>query len=260
MVVDTIYKKTKGLSDSGASLMGAVLCLLLLLMIGEARAFNFTPTESEWARWPYYCQAMYAHLDVAKSNGYWKRIPKKDADYWFKLGDQEGGAWHYCAGLSHLDQAEAEFNPVLREQKYRGAIADVMFSYNRTLVTSPWSARYSVALARAYRGLKEYVHAARFLNEAIAYHPDNIAAYSLLSLVLMDQGQYAEAKAVLLRGDGVVQGKSAEFAYFLGLASVELGEFAAAREYADRANSLGYPLGGLRQKIDAAERASLKKK
>lgn len=239
----------------------SLLWFFLPLVVSDVWGYSFTPTEVEWMRWPYYCQAMYAHLDVAYRNGYWKRIPKAEADKWFKIGDNAGGAWHYCAGLTHIDRAEADLNPVSRERTFHEGIGAVMFSYDRTEPTSPWYATYTVTIARGYRGLKDYANAIRFLNEGMKSHPEHIASYSMLALVYMDQGLFNEAKSVLLKGDEVAQGKSSELAYYLGFVSLELGDIDNARVYLNIAESLGYPLlEGLKKKIEDAERSSVKKK
>ncbi len=241
---------TKKAKKARLFIIGFFMCYVVIC---DVAAFNFTPTEVEFVRWPHYCQAMYAHLDVAKRNGFWKRVPKSEADTWFKIGDRNGGAWHYCAGITHLDRAMAAASSAKRERLYRGAIADVMFSYDRTEVSSPWWAMYSVAIARAYRGLKEYDTAIRFLEEVIKHHPQRINAYTLLGLIYKDKKDIVAAKKIFLQGNEIADEKSSEILYMLGLLSIDIGEVDEAKKYADQAAKLGYPLTGLDRKIKKFE-------
>jgi len=223
-------------------------------MPSTALGYNFEPTMAEFQRWPYFCQAMYARTSVAKGNGFWKMVPKSDADKWFKIGDKNGGAWHYCTGLTHLDQGEASLNPHERERKFRGAIADIMFSVTRTDNTSSWMALYMVGLGRAYRGLEQYDEAIKVLSNSITDFPKHLNAYTLLSLVYRDTKNLSAAKDVLIAADKISNGKSAEINYFLGLVAVDLGDLEEARRYADKARKLGYPLKGLHNKIKRHEK------
>jgi len=228
--------------------------LIYFSSTGTAFSFTFTPTLAEFHRWPYFCQAMYARTNVARKNGFWKLIPKAEADKWFKIGDRNGGAWHYCAGLTHLDQAEAALLPAKRNKLFNGAIADVMFSVERTDNASPWMALYIVALGRAYRGLEQYNNAVKILNESIRNFPSHINAYSLLSLVYRDKNDLQSAEKILLQGDKVSNGKNPEINYFLGMVSVDLGKIKEAKQYAAKASKLGYPMKGLSDKIRKKEK------
>jgi len=52
-----------------------------------------------------------------------------------------------------------------------------------------------------------------------------------------------------LRGDKMVEGRSAEIQYNLGLVLLELGDIEEAQIAARKAYELGYPLPGLRNKL-----------
>lgn len=234
-----------------------VVSFLILTGVGAGNVyadFSFEPTEIEFQHWPYYCQAMYAHLAVAYENGYWKRIPKKDADEWFLVGDKAGGAWHYCAGITMIDRAKAELNPKKREALLRGGIGSVMWSFDRNRLgpSSPWNALYLTAMARGHIGLKEYETALKLMDELLKHQPGYVDLYLIKSMAYMDMGEYSKAKEALLKGDVVSDGKSSEVKYFLGLVSVELGDIGAAEEYSRQTKLLGYPLSGLDKKIKDA--------
>ena len=91
--------------------------------------------------------------------------------------------------------------------------------------------------------------AEKLLAEVIARNPRLSEAYSLLSLLYWESDQLDQAREVLEKGNAAVDQKSAEIHYFLGLLLVEMGEMEPAVEHARSAYALGYPLPGLRNKL-----------
>jgi len=73
-------------------------------------------------------------------------------------------------------------------------------------------------------------------------------------MMLSRSGEREEAVKVLKRGEVATKGKSAEIQYNLGLYMLDLGDVEAARQYAEAAYRLGYPLQGLKKRL--AERSA----
>ncbi|MBE9490935.1 MAG: hypothetical protein IMY67_11615 [Bacteroidetes bacterium] len=238
---------------SKKNILKCAVFLVFNLLIVNVHAFSFTPTEIEFLQWPHYCKAMYARTQIAQRNGFWKRVSKSEADKWFRIGDKNGGAWHYCSGLTKLDRAKIATDPNKREQLFRAAHYAAKFSLDRTDTSSPWAAMFLIHMARAHRGLEEYDKGIKLLEVVFKKHPDNTNAYSLASLIYKDQKKFKKARDILLQGDEIAKGNSAEIKYFLGLVSIDLKEIVEAKKYAKQAAKLGYPLTGLSTKISELE-------
>src|SRR5262249_19561300 len=87
------------------------------------------------------------------------------------------------------------------------------------------------------------------LKGGIQDHPDRMDLYGMLALVYRDQKRLDAAKDTLVRADKLSKGESAEIQYNLGLINLELGDVASAVENAQRAYDKGYPLPGLKNKL-----------
>ena len=74
----------------------------------------------------------------------------------------------------------------------------------------------------------------------------------MLGNFLYKDGKYDEARKVLQDGLDKVSNPSAEMHYFLGMIELKQGSFDSAREQAQKAYKLGYPLPGLRNRLKAA--------
>jgi tetratricopeptide (TPR) repeat protein len=107
-------------------------------------------------------------------------------------------------------------------------------------------------LGVAYRGLKKPEKALEYLQKAIAEQPSYAPAYSVMSMVLRDAGNLEGARDVLVRGNEATRGESAEIHYLLGLTYLDLNDVPAARRHADEAYRRGYPLPGLRDRLQRA--------
>jgi tetratricopeptide (TPR) repeat protein len=91
--------------------------------------------------------------------------------------------------------------------------------------------------------------AAQLLQDLIPDQPQNDVLYSATAVMLRRLGHLERAKAILLQGNEATQSSSAEICYNLGLVSLELGELDDAVAYAELAYEKGYPLPGLRMKL-----------
>ena len=92
--------------------------------------------------------------------------------------------------------------------------------------------------------------ALKILQDNLRNHSKHEALYSAIAIIHWKRGVLEEAKAILLRGDEALDSDSAEINYNLGLVLLELGELDEAERRAQLAYGLGYPLQGLRRKLE----------
>ncbi len=206
------------------------------------------PTDSEWQQFPPYCRARYSVTLYARGTRFEGSVPPDEMQRW---RGQTGSFWevlhHHCYGLIQLSRAPRVTDAGQRRYLYERAVDEFSFAYQNT--EHPLRAQSAVQLGLAYKGLDEPDLALRYLDEALANNPKLESAYSAKGLILRQKGSLEEAKTTLLRGLDAVGGASAELNYFLGLTYFDLKDFTKAREYADKAYALGYPLPGLRNML-----------
>lgn len=236
--------------------MAAVLFAFSLLSLAEGVfAYDFTLSDREFAGWPKWCQELYVTTDVGRRSPFVARI-SRDAAERARTNPQLNGFWHYCAAMVWLERARAEPDPNRAEYMYRKTIDETSFNYALTPSGHFLRGDMGATLGLAYRGVKEYDKAMEFLEKAIHEEPTHPQSYTAMYLVLRDLGRNDEAREILIRGNEATKGKSAELHYFLGLAYVDAGDAASARKHADQAYRLGYPLPGLKNKLDRLEAAN----
>jgi tetratricopeptide (TPR) repeat protein len=231
----------------------AVLALNILMCLADPLAAqDVNPSEREFAAWPRWCQELFVTTDTGRKTPFVARIPS-DIALRTRGNPQLNGFWHYCAGIIWLDRARAERDEGRAAFMYRKTIDEVSFNYALTASDHPLRGEMGTLLGLAYRGLGEHEKALEFLEKALKEEPDYAPAYTATYLVLRDAGRYNEARETLLRGNEAARGESAELHYFLGLAYIEAGDVASARKHANQAYKLGYPLPGLRNKLERLE-------
>jgi len=228
---------------------GFLLFVYLFIVNGIVRAYTFVPTELEFEAWPYKCKAIYVGTTVGKKTTFSNRIPAKEVNEWRTIAQHEGGAWHYCAGLVYLSRGRTERFPEAKKVHLDRALAEISYTYTRIKKGSPWTAEVGVSLARVYRSLGESEKALDVLQKIIRIAPEYAHPYFLSALIYKDKNDLKAAKEVLLTGNKKISHKSADMFYMLGLVSLKLGEITKAREYADTAYDLGYPLPWLKNEL-----------
>jgi tetratricopeptide (TPR) repeat protein len=92
-----------------------------------------------------------------------------------------------------------------------------------------------------------------YFKRAFALHPDDATLHIIYGTHLFKAGKLEEADAhyALAEEHGT---ENAELYYNRGLLKLQLGDRAAAQAYADKAYALGYPLPGLRNKLERSAR------
>lgn len=95
----------------------------------------------------------------------------------------------------------------------------------------------------------QYLTADCYFERAFAFKPEDPLIYMIYGIYLHKKGDLANARAIYERGLGF-KADNAELLYNLGLVLFDLKEYALAKERAVAAYSLGYPLPGLKHKLE----------
>lgn len=90
-----------------------------------------------------------------------------------------------------------------------------------------------------------------WFERAKRFKPDDGVVYMLYGLYLTRMDHYKDALEQYRYAESLLP-ESAEVAYNMGLLFAEMKNYDSAREYAEKAYSLGYPLPGLRNKLRRA--------
>lgn len=87
-----------------------------------------------------------------------------------------------------------------------------------------------------------------YFHRAIAFAPEDPVVRAIFGIYLHRRGELDAALEHYLVAEKMAP-KRAETIYNMGLLYLDMGNAAKAREYAERAQALGYPLRGLQKKI-----------
>jgi len=231
------------------------LLVLAVIWPGAASAFNFTPTEAEWQRWPGYCKGKYvSDTKVGRRSRFAGLATPADIEQ-MRAWEDSGlvGLHHYCAGMLLLERAKYAESPEQRRRVLNRARDETDYAARHTNPTSPAFA--SVAIQKSSidyeEGDKE--SALGILVAALEVLPSNDVLYSATAAMLYKMDQKPEARDTLLAGLQATGGRSPEIYYNLGLLSLELGDIEGAENYATLAYQGGYPLRGLARKLAQAK-------
>jgi len=226
---------------------------LLLIFSLPRTSLAFFADETDWATWSEMCHARYVVSGSGRDSEFATRIPRAIVHEWqARMGPAWYALHHYCYGLAEMGRYRRERDPQQRAFRLRRSVSEFTFALNRTPREHPMYAEMSTQLGLTHRAQQQPEEAMRNFNDAIASHPEFAGAYEGKALLYRDSKEYSKARDVLLEGDKATGGKSADIQYFLGLVLVDLKDYAEARERAIKAYKLGYPLGGLRDKLAKA--------
>lgn len=229
----------------------SLLFAAIAMVSSNANAFTFIPTEKEFGRWSDKCKALYLSTTVGKKSKYHDRLPFTVINNYRNAANVYGGGpWHYCSGLSYRDRAKSTFgNKKARAGLFRRSIEEVTYTYRTMKKREPWSAEIGVTLSALYRETDQHAKALDVLDEIVLRHSRYIPAYSSRALILKDMGKVKDAIKFLESIDPEIRDSSSEINYFLGIFYVDLKDINNAKRYAEIAYKLGYPLPGLKNKI-----------
>ena len=236
-------------------IFSSLLLVAVTMLPHTSFAFTFTPTDIEWGRWSNACKAKYVWTLIGQVSKYANTVTRAQKNELAEL-EKTGirGLHHYCAGTSWLDRARVEPAGVARDRMLRNALGETQFSYSRSNRSAPFFAYLAIQMATVMNEQGQPAQAIQLLQAAIVDQPRNDVLYSAAGVMLRRLGRLEDAKAMLLQGNEALNGTSPEISYHLGLLYLELGEVDEAEKHAKVAYQLGYPLPGLRRKLQQAGR------
>lgn len=238
-----------------AAVIGAVLLVgILFPRIGSA--YDFAPTDLEWATWPEFCRARYVTTNIGGTSKWAREYSQAAIEASRRQLGQDTFVYihHYCAGIAYLNRSKLEGNAERRKMVLGTARNEASFTFERIPESSPLYAGVAIALGQIHKDLGKTDDAIAFIKQAIKVQPTNPRPYLGLALLYRDMRRLDLARDTLLSGDAAVEGQSIEIHYNLGLVYFELKEMDLAVEFAKKAYDKQYPLPGLQQKLTRAGR------
>lgn len=229
-----------------------VILVVSLLCSGRAGAYYFVPTEVEWNTWPEYCRAKYVGTGIGETSPFANRVSPAERARWAKaMGDPFVHIHHYCAGIAYMQRYMSERNPARRSHLLDLATGEMVYTFRRIEPASNVFPDVAKNLAMAHRYAGNHKQAIGVLEQSIAVHPQYAPAYSALSLIYRDV-EKPELQEQVLRKGLAASADSAELHYFLGLMLANQKRYTEAVDHAHKAYDLGYPLPGLKRKLQRA--------
>jgi tetratricopeptide (TPR) repeat protein len=218
--------------------------------IAYATDWTFVPTPAEYTTWPEHCRVQYSWV-ARGQNDYGNAYPIAEVD----LARDAMGArifsvlHHYCAASIYLNRLRLEANQQERRMLVIKALDDGGFTFQRTEIEDALYPNVAVVMAQAKLANGETEASIAILNKVIAAHPVRTEAYGALATIYRKQNNTAAALDVLKKADVASQEKSAEIKYNMGLLQIDVGQIDAAVESAKKAYELGFPLPGLKNRL-----------
>jgi tetratricopeptide (TPR) repeat protein len=230
-----------------------LLLIAALACASNAHAFNFVPRDAEWASWPPHCKARYSVSPAATGTPFYGAVSPAEVQQWqARLTDK---VWehmhHYCAGLAWMQRAQVATSSQARKSALHAAAREVSYTQRHLQPGQPLFPEVTVAAARVSAESGNLQQGINTLERAIAAQPTTADFYVALYTIQKRADRLEPAVAALQRGDAATAGKSAEIQYFLGIEAFDRGQKTEAVAFAKRAYELGYPLPGLRRKLQA---------
>lgn len=229
----------------------ALACIATILLGHTAVAQDLSLSRAEFATWPEYCQARYVTVPPGQYSEWAPTYPRAKIDAARRLLGPATfeRVHHYCYGLVWFAQSKLIADPRQKQFALQKAEDEVIFTYGGLASDSPIIGPSLVLLGQICieRGQDEC--AVENLRKAIAADQTEPSAYSALAVFYRKQKKLELARDTLLEGDRAVGGASAEIHYNLGLIYLDLGNADAALASAQTAYRLGYPLPGLRNRL-----------
>lgn len=222
-----------------------------ILLSIKANAFQFRPTDAEWSAWPGYCQARYAVTAVGRNTKFVSLVredDKAELAQWEAAGIV--GIHHFCAGSIWLKRARFQDDPDRRQGMLQNGLEETAYALARSNKQSPFFVQLVIQQATIMFEDRNYGEALDILDTVQQTHPRDPVIYSAMAVMQRQLGHLEEAKETLLTGYRAVNGGSPEIAYNLGLICIELGQLDDAVRYAEEAYTSGFPLPGLRTKLE----------
>jgi tetratricopeptide (TPR) repeat protein len=233
-----------------------VLAAPALFASQAAWSFDFVPTDADWSAWPRYCQVKYANTRVGGASDFAGSISEPETATWkARLGEVTYlHVHHFCAGMALYNRSRSVSDASRKLHLLNEARGEVLYTRSRVPAACLVCGDIASTLARIDVGLGNSAEAIDVLNHEIESNPQDLHSYLTLAVILRDLKRPVDAIDVLKKCDAVLDGKSAEVRYNLGLLYLEVKNFDLALEYAHKAYAQNHPLPGLRSRLQAIGR------
>lgn len=221
------------------------------LALSALNVYAVTPSEVEWESWSDLCRARFVVAGDGVGSKYENRIPNQNIAYWqSKMGSAWYALHHYCYGQLYASRASLNFDSVDRERLLTSAMSEFKFVHKRVEPEHPFFGEVASRLAYVYRDLGLMDEAIATANNLIARRADSPDGYLIKSILLRSAGDQSAAVAALERGLNMVGEESASLHYALALNLLDISKIDDAEYHARRAYELGYPLPGLKRRLN----------
>ncbi len=224
-----------------------------LLYSSGVSAFDIVMSDAEWLTWPEYCKTRYSQLGASKNSRFRKFYSPQLGEKWNRIlgPDNYRGVQHFCAGRIWLKRAAVASQKKQRTWAYQRAITEFSFSYDHGNINAPYYSEMTAFYARSYYSIGNRRKAHSLLNTAIESKPKSPYAYTEKASILRKEGKLNEAIAILMKALEAVGNRALNVYVYLAHTHHDKGDYKKSKFYSDKAYSLGYPLPGLRKKIES---------
>jgi tetratricopeptide (TPR) repeat protein len=146
-------------------------------------------------------------------------------------------AGHFTSKVERLVEGESQANPA----------GDI--DYTLRAIPNHHRALYAISRYELRFGASRWKTAKCYFDRAVVFRPEDPTVRMLLGLHYAMRDNHEQALSAYREAESLMP-DNPELQYNLGLTLIELGEYDAAREAAIRAYDGGYPLPGLRRKLN----------
>lgn len=234
--------------------VGRLVCALALLLTASAgHCYELSP--SEFKAWPDYCKTRYVRVPGGDNSPYVRLVsPEMVRKAKAMLGDSWYHVHHACYSMMLIVRAERVRgrDAMQWNENLNMAQNEANYAVQRIPPTNPVHWKMLTIQARVLYERGNKAQGIDALKQIVRQKPDLGDGYAVLGNYLYKDGKLDEARDVLQTGIEKVPKPSSEMHYFLGMILLKKGSFDAAREQAQKAYALGYPLPGLRNRLKAA--------
>lgn len=225
------------------------LFFLCFFAVTRVSAFGYEANDFDWSNWPEYCKVKYTRTPIgAKTRG---SFPEEFHAKWEKRIGSGGwaGLHHYCVGLIYVNRAQASASPQEKKKWSDRAIGEIQYTYTNLTSTSGIFSRVSAHYALVLDNLGQTDKALKVLEAGIKGQPHAPESYIVKSQLQRANGDLDAAEQSLLSFLEIAKKDVAEAQYHLAYIYIQKKEFKKAKKYTKLALENGYPLSGLKRKL-----------
>ena len=229
------------------------LVVLVLMATSSFSVAAVNISEAEWLTWPAFCKAGFLASDWSRGSPFAGKMSEaqvRSIRSTHEMSNGIPGVHHFCIGMVYINRAKVSKTNPKNPELLRNAINDIEYSFSRI---SPGAPKYS--LVTAHYGTALYLSGKRqqafeIWEKGISTRPESRESYLAMAEALLKEKKPIDALEVLKRYESAKTTETPDAEAFLAFTYIELGQYDKAREHADNAYKLGYPLPGLRSKLE----------